>query len=60
MGKKRNLGDYLLEAARTLLSEPRFLDVLPGLDNERIRERLASIAAGIFALLVLLDARSAG
>ena len=47
-----DLRDYLAEAARTLLSESRFLDVLPGyvLDSERvpiIRERLASIAAGI-------------
>jgi hypothetical protein len=43
---------YLAEAARSLLAEPRFLDVLPGfvLDSERvplIQERLASIASGI-------------
>jgi hypothetical protein len=43
---------YLAEAVRALLSESRFLDVLPGfvLDSERvpiIRERLRSIAAGI-------------
>ena len=47
-----DLQDYLAEAARGLLSESRFLDVLPGfvLDDERvpiIRERLRSIAAGI-------------
>jgi hypothetical protein len=47
------LRDYLAEAARTLLAESRFLDVLPGfvLEDERvplIRERLALIAAGIF------------
>jgi hypothetical protein len=47
----KDLRDYLAEAARTLLSESRFLDVLPGfvLDNERvplIQERLTSIAAG--------------
>jgi hypothetical protein len=40
---------YLAEAAKILLAEPRFLDVLPGfvLDNERvplIQERLAEIA----------------
>jgi hypothetical protein len=43
---------YLAEAARSLLAEPRFLDVLPGfvLGSERvplIQERLASIASGI-------------
>ena len=43
--------DYLAQAAKTLLAEPRFLDVLPGfvLDDGRvplIQERLASIAAG--------------
>jgi hypothetical protein len=43
---------YLAEATRSLLAEPRFLDVLPGfvLDSERvplIQERLASIASGI-------------
>jgi hypothetical protein len=43
---------YLAEAAKSLLAEPRFLDVLPGfvLDSERvplIQERLASIASGI-------------
>ena len=42
---------YLAEAARTLLAESRFLDVLPGfvVDGERaplIQERLALIAAG--------------
>jgi hypothetical protein len=47
-----DLRDYLAETARALLSESRFLDVLPGfvLDSERvpiIRERLASMAAGI-------------
>lgn len=45
----QELRRYLAEAARTLLAEPRFLDVLPGfvLDSERVplmRERLASIA----------------
>ena len=40
---------YLAEAAKMLLAEPRFLDVLPGfvLDNERvllIQERLAELA----------------
>jgi hypothetical protein len=45
------LRDYLAEAAKTLLAESRFLDVLPGfvLDIERvplIQERLASIADG--------------
>jgi hypothetical protein len=45
----QELRRYLAEAARTLLAEPRFLDVLPGfvLDNERvplIQERLADIA----------------
>ena len=45
----QELRHYLAEAARTLLAEPRFLDVLPGfvLDSERVplmRERLASIA----------------
>ena len=29
-GSPRDLRDYLAEAARALLSEPRFLDVLPG------------------------------
>lgn len=48
----QELRRYLAEAARSLLAEPRFLDVLPGfvLDSERvplIQERLASIAAGI-------------
>jgi hypothetical protein len=47
----QDVRDYLAQAARTLLAEPRFLDVLPGfvLDNERvpmIERRLASIAAG--------------
>jgi predicted nucleotidyltransferase len=46
------LRNYLAEAAKTLLAEPRFLDVLPGfvLDAERvplIQERLALIASGI-------------
>jgi len=46
----QNLRRYLAEAARTLIAEPRFLDVLPGfvLDNERvplIQQRLRSIAA---------------
>jgi hypothetical protein len=45
------LRDYLAEAAKTLLAESRFLDVLPGfvLDSERVpllQERLASIADG--------------
>jgi hypothetical protein len=48
----QDLQDYLAEAAKSLLSESRFMDVLPGfvLDNERvpiIRERLATIAAGV-------------
>jgi hypothetical protein len=48
----QELRRYLAKAAKTLLAEPRFLDVLPGfvLDSERvplIQERLASIAAGI-------------
>lgn len=46
------LRNYLAEAAKTLLAEPRFLDVLPGfvLQGERvplIQERLALIATGI-------------
>jgi hypothetical protein len=46
----QNLRRYLAEAARTLIAEPRFLDVLPGfvLDNDRvplIQQRLRSIAA---------------
>jgi hypothetical protein len=50
-GAPPTLQDYLGEAARTLLAESRFLDVLPGfvLDNERvplIQGRLASIANG--------------
>ena len=45
----QELRRYLAEAARTLLAEPRFLDVLPGfvIDDERIplvRGRLISIA----------------
>lgn len=45
----QELRHYLAEAARTLLAEPRFIDVLPGfvLDDERvplIQERLAGIA----------------
>jgi hypothetical protein len=48
----QDLRAYLADAGRALLSESRFLDVLPGfvLDNERvplIEERLALIAAGI-------------
>ena len=47
----RDLQVYLAEAAKSLLAESGFLDVLPGfvLDSDRvpmIRERLASIAAG--------------
>ena len=47
-GSSQDLRDYLAEAARALLSEPRFLDVLPGfvLDHDRvplIRDRLAAI-----------------
>jgi hypothetical protein len=47
-----DLQAYLAEAARSLLAESRFIDVLPGfvLDSERvpmIRERLATIAAGV-------------
>lgn len=46
----RVLRNYLAEAAKSLLAESRFLDVLPGfvLDSDRvplIRERLALIAA---------------
>lgn len=46
-----DLRDYLAEAAKILLAESRFLDVLPGfvLDRERvplIHERIASIAYG--------------
>jgi len=45
----QELRRYLAEAARTMLAEPRFLDVLPGfvLDNGRvplILERFAGIA----------------
>ena len=48
----QDLRDYLAEAAKSLLAESRFIDVLPGfvLDSERvpmIRERLAAIAAGV-------------
>jgi hypothetical protein len=44
----QELRHYLAEAAKTLLAEPRFLDVLPGfvLDRERvplIQERLANL-----------------
>ena len=44
------LKDYLAEAAKSLLAESRFLDVLPGfvLDSDRvplIEERLAWIAS---------------
>jgi hypothetical protein len=47
----QDVRDYLALAAKTLLAESRFLDVLPGfvLDNERVpmvEERLTSIAAG--------------
>ena len=47
----QDVREYLAEAAKVLLAEPRFLDVLPGfvLDHERvpmIKKRLASIAAG--------------
>jgi hypothetical protein len=47
----QELRHYLAEAAKSLLVEPRFLDVLPGfvLDSERvplIQEHLALIAAG--------------
>lgn len=43
--------DYLAQAAKSLLAEPRFLDVLPGfvLDDERvplIKDRLAAMGAG--------------
>jgi len=48
----QELRHYLAEAAKTLLAESRFLDVLPGfiVDSKRvplIQERLASIATGI-------------
>ena len=48
----RDLQDYPAAAAKSLLSEDRFLDVLPGfvLDSERvpiILDRLAGIAAGV-------------
>jgi hypothetical protein len=51
-GSPRDLQDYLGEAAKSLLAESRFLDVLPGfvLDSDRvpmIRQRLASIADGV-------------
>ncbi len=47
----QNVRDYLAQAAKTLLAEPRFLDVLSGfvLDSDRvplIEEQLTSIAAG--------------
>lgn len=47
----QDVRDYLAEAAKKLLADSRFLDVLPGfvLDDERvplIRQRLESIAAG--------------
>jgi hypothetical protein len=47
----QELRDYLADAAKALLAEPRFLDALPGfvLDDERvplIHERIASIAHG--------------
>jgi predicted nucleotidyltransferase len=48
----QDVRDFLAQAAKALLAEPRFLDVLPGfvLDDGRvplIQERLASIATGI-------------
>jgi len=48
----QDLREYLAEAARALLSESRFLDVLPGfvLDHERvplIRDRLEAMAASV-------------
>jgi hypothetical protein len=50
-GSPQDLRDYLAETAQFLLSEPQFLDALPGfvLDQERvplIRDRLATIAKG--------------
>ena len=47
----QDVREYLAQAAKALLAEPRFLDVLPGfvLDHERvpmIEKRLVSIAAG--------------
>lgn len=47
----QDLRDYPAQAAKSLLAEPRFLDVPPGfiLDNEHvplIENRLAAIAAG--------------
>ena len=47
----RDLREYLAQAAKSLLTESRFLDVLPGfvLDNERVPlivQRLTSIAGG--------------
>lgn len=49
----RSLREYLASAAKTLLAEPRFIDVLPGfvLDSGRVhlvQTRLASIAANQF------------
>ena len=49
----QELRRYLAQATKSLLAEPRFLDVLPGfvLNSERvplIQERLASIAAIIY------------
>ena len=46
----RGYMDYLAQAVKGLLQEPRFLDVLPGfvLDDERvplIRDRLTAISA---------------
>ena len=46
----QDLRNYLAEAARSLLAESRFLDVLPGfvLDNDRvplILDRFATVAA---------------
>ena len=50
-GSPQDLRDYLAVAVQALLSEPRFLDFLPGfvLDQERvplIRDRLGRIAEG--------------
>jgi predicted nucleotidyltransferase len=49
----QSLREYLASAAKTLLAEPRFIDVLPGfvLDSGRVplvQARLASIAANQF------------
>jgi hypothetical protein len=52
----QDLQDYLAEAAKSLLAESRFIDVLPGfvLDSERvrmIRERLRQLLPAFRALL---------